>query len=85
MLLLDQLIIPWLIFVFILITCLHDVVMILLGEVLSWSLIGVKGLNKKMHFILFITISSCSNVGPMSVSEKLHTYPSPNTTLTLTC
>ena len=56
MLLLDQLIIPWLIFVFILITCLHDVVMILLGEVLSWSLMGVKGLNKKMYFILLLSV-----------------------------
>ena len=42
---LDQLIIPKLIFLFILITYLVDVVLILKGEILSWSLMGVKGLN----------------------------------------
>ena len=31
------------------------------------------------------TLSCCSNVGSMSVSKKLPTYPSPNTTLTLNC
>ena len=41
---LDQLIIPILIFFFILITYLVDIVLILKGEVLSWSLIRVKGL-----------------------------------------
>ena len=44
----DQLIIPQLIFFFILITCLLDIVLILLGEIMSWSLIGVKGLRKKV-------------------------------------
>ena len=44
-LLLDQLIIPWLIFLFILITFLHDIVWKLWGEILSWSLMGVKGSN----------------------------------------
>ena len=29
----------------ILITCLVDIVLILYGEILSWSLMGVKGLN----------------------------------------
>ena len=42
---LDQLVIPILIFFFILITCLLDIVLILLGEILSWSLMGVKGLK----------------------------------------
>ena len=42
---LDQLIIPKLIFFFILITYLVDIVLILLGEILSWSLMGVQGLN----------------------------------------
>ena len=42
-LLLDQLIIPKLIFFFILITYLVDIVLILWGEILSWSLMGVKG------------------------------------------
>ena len=40
---LDQLIIPQLIFVFILIPCLLDIVLILLGEILSWSIMA--GLN----------------------------------------
>ena len=40
----DQLIIPKLIFFFILITFLGDNVLILWGEILSWSLMGVKGL-----------------------------------------
>ena len=40
----DQLIIPKLIFFFILITYLVDIVLILYGEILSWSLMGVKGL-----------------------------------------
>ena len=40
---LDQLIIPQLIFVYILITCLLDIVLILLGEIPSWSVMG--GLN----------------------------------------
>ena len=42
-LVLNQLIIPWLIFFFILITLLLDTVVILLGEILCWSLMGVKG------------------------------------------
>ena len=44
-LVLDQLIIPSLVFFVILITCLLDIVLILEGEILSWSLMGVKGLN----------------------------------------
>ena len=38
---LDQLIISKLIFFFILITYLVDIVLVLLGEILSWSLMGV--------------------------------------------
>ena len=44
-LVLHQLIIPQLIFFFFLITCLLDIVLILKGEILSWSLMGVKGLR----------------------------------------
>ena len=44
-LVLDQLIIPKLIFLFTLITCLLDIVLILYGEILLWSLMGVKGLR----------------------------------------
>ena len=40
----DQLIIPKLIFFFIFITYLIDIVLLLLGEILSWSRMGVKGL-----------------------------------------
>ena len=39
---LDQLIIPWLVFFFILITFLFDVVLIFRAEILCWSLMGVK-------------------------------------------
>ena len=45
----DQLIIPLLIFFFILITCLLDIVLILEGEILSCSLMGVKGLSQVAH------------------------------------
>ena len=41
----DQLIIPQFMFFFILITYLVDIVLILWGEILSWSLMGVKGLK----------------------------------------
>ena len=41
----DQLIISSLVFFVILITCLLDIILILEGEILSWSLMGVKGLN----------------------------------------
>ena len=44
-LVLDQLIIPKLIFFFTLITCLLDIVLILYGEILFWSLMEVKGLR----------------------------------------
>ena len=43
-LVLDEFVITKLIFFFILITCLFDIVLILLGEILSWSLMGVNGL-----------------------------------------
>ena len=42
-------------------------------------------LIKQTNVFYPFTLSCCSNVGSMSVSEKLPTYPSPNTTLTLTC
>ena len=44
-LVLDQLIIPKLIFLFTLITCLLDIVLILYGEILFWSLMEVKRLR----------------------------------------
>ena len=52
-LVLDQLIIPQLIFFSILITCLLDFILILSREILSWSLMGVKGLAPKsdLHLI----------------------------------
>ena len=42
---LDQPIIPLLIFFFILITCLLNIVLIMLGEILSGSLMGLTGLK----------------------------------------
>ena len=53
-LLLDQLIIPKLIFFFILITCLVNIVLILQGEILSWSLMEVKGLTQTYRINLRI-------------------------------
>ena len=44
-LVLHQLVIPKLIFLFILITCLVDIVLVVEGEIQSWSLMGVKGLT----------------------------------------
>ena len=44
-LILDQLVIPWLLFFFILITFMLDIVLILLGEILSWSLMESSGLS----------------------------------------
>ena len=43
-LVLGQLIIAWLMYFFILITCLLDIVLILWGEILSWSHMRAKGL-----------------------------------------
>ena len=51
-LVLDQLIIPKLIFFFLPITYLVDIVLILLGEILFWSLMGVKGLNLLTEILL---------------------------------
>ena len=48
-LVLDKVIIPYLIFFFILITYLLDLVLILWGEILSWSLMGVKELTFNSH------------------------------------
>ena len=40
-------------FFYILIICLLDTVLILLGEILSWSLLGVKGLRTMLCFTRF--------------------------------
>ena len=48
-LVLDQLIIPKLIFFFILITYLVDIVLILYGEILSWSLMEIKGPRENIY------------------------------------
>ena len=42
---LDQLLTPWLISFFILINCLLDKVLILKGEILSWSLVEFRGVT----------------------------------------
>ena len=52
----DQLIIPKLIFFFILITYLVDILLILKGEILSWLLMGVKGLRAQPNTGLEIII-----------------------------
>ena len=57
-LVLDQLIIPFLRLSFILITCLLDIVLTLLGEILSWSLVGVKGLICREKFSIFHSCDS---------------------------
>ena len=51
-LVLDQLIIPKLIFYFILITYLVDIVLTLLGEILSWSLMAVKELSNGLLMLV---------------------------------
>ena len=48
---LDQLIIPLLIFFFILIPCLLEIVFTLYGETTSWSLLGVKGLKPRLNWL----------------------------------
>ena len=48
---LDQLIIPLLIFFFILIPCLREIVFTLYGETTSWSLLGVKGLKPRLNWL----------------------------------
>ena len=53
-LVLDQLIIPKLIFFFMLITYLVDVILILWGEILSCSLMGVKGLTLGGYLITIL-------------------------------
>ena len=53
----DQLIIPKLIFFFILITYLIDIVLILWGEILPWSLMGVKGLITYVLFVFYHNVS----------------------------
>ena len=56
----DKLIIPWLIYFFILVTCLCDNVLRLWGEILSWSLLGVKGIKPCSMLLLgFSVIFSC--------------------------
>ena len=52
----DQLIIPNLIVFFILITYLVDILLILKGEILSWLLMGVKGLRAQPNTGLEIII-----------------------------
>ena len=47
----DQLIIPLLIFFFILIPCLLEIVFTLYGETTSWSLVGAKGLKPRLNWL----------------------------------
>ena len=52
----DLLIIPKLIYFFILTTCLLNIVLILLGEILSSSLMGVKGLTGDLIILLMMVM-----------------------------
>ena len=52
----DQLIIPKLIFFFVLITSLIDIVLISKREILSWSLMGVQGLLNNNFKLVNIVI-----------------------------
>ena len=54
----DQLIVPKLMVFFILITSLVDIVLILLGEILPWSLMGVKGLTPRSNKLLILLQSN---------------------------
>ena len=56
---LDKLIVPLLIFFFILMTGLLVIVLILLGEILSRSLVGLKGLNGGFHYTVIIKMFLC--------------------------
>ena len=78
----DQLIIPKLIVFFILITYLVDILLILKGEILSWLLMGVKGLRAKpntgleiiilrtVHFVKEYKFKVIPEDGGISVSLK---------------
>ena len=63
----NQLVIPQLRFLFILITCLYDIVQIQLGEILFWSHTGVKGLKL---FLRKVLLDRKSNVFFSSHSER---------------
>ena len=67
-LVLDQLLISQLTFLFILITCLLDIVLILSEEILSWSLMGVKGL------LLFTYHTSVVEISGYSSHEQFHKW-----------
>ena len=73
----DQLIIPKLIFFFILITCLLDIVLILKGEILSWSLMGVKGVMSNCCKYKLLEISRLLSHADLHTIEhfiKSHIY-----------
>ena len=65
----DQLIIPKLIFFFILITYLIGILLILSGEILSWSLTGVKGVTKIMAAIFDL---NCKEMRVREIKEIKH-------------
>ena len=71
-LVLNQLIIPKLIFLFILITCLFDSVLIWYGEILSQSPVGVKGLTLSLKFAFFFFFLSHDNFN--KVTACFHFY-----------
>ena len=68
----DQLIILKLIFSFILDTYLVDIVLILLGKILSWSLMGVNGLNWILTIIAWLIAMDCANFITKMKRQKLN-------------
>ena len=70
----DQLIIPKLIFFFVLITSLIDIVLISKREILSWSLMGVQGLlNNNFKLVNIVIIVK-------NIFMLLFRYPRRNST-----
>ena len=69
----DLLIIPKLIYLFFLTTCLLDIVLILLGEILSSSLMGVKGLTGDLIILLMMVmmVKQCLLTIVMMVKQNL--------------
>ena len=56
-LVLDQLIIPYWIFISIPITYLFDIVLILQREILSWTPMGIKGSGQETDFLMISRIT----------------------------
>ena len=71
---LDQLIIPKLIFFFILITCLLNIVLILQREILSWSLIKVHVVTERYNKLLYLLVWSMFSWQVKSKDNKMSLF-----------